>query len=88
MLVVGLDFFHAGCRHAVHDQGGLADELHVLSLGAAVLDALLEIVGDVGALGGAAAAEDAGKDHGGGAGLEEGEDGDEGDGGDLGGIHF
>ena len=89
MCVPGLDFLHAGLWHAVENDIGLADELHVLGLGAAVLDALVEVVCDVAALGAAASDHvDDGADEGSGAGLEEGGGGDEGNGGDLGGIHF
>ena len=62
--------------------------MHLLGRGAAVVDAFVQVAGDVAAFG-AAAGEgvDDGAD-GGGAGLEHGGEGGEGDGGDLGGMHF
>ena len=89
VLVPGLGLRHAGCGHAFQDDGLLADKLHVLGRGLEVLDAGVQVGGDVAAL--LAAAEDAVDevaDEGCWAGLEEGNEGGQGNGGDLSGIHF
>ena len=89
VLVPGLGLRHAGCGHAFQDDGLLADELHVLGRGLEVLDAGVEVAGDVAAL--LASTHDAVDevaDKGCWAGLEEGDEGGQGNGGDLSGIHF
>ena len=89
VVVPGLGLRHAGCGHALQDDGLLADELHVLGRGLEVLDAGVEVAGDVAAL--LASAEDAVDevaDKGCWAGLEEGDEGGQGNSGDLSGIHF
>lgn len=89
VLVPSLGLGHAGCRHTLKDDGLLADELDVLGRGAEVLDAGVEVAGDVAAL--LAAAEDAVDDVADErrwAGLEESDEGGERNSGDLSGIHF